>query len=106
MMLQKLLLTFGLLSLAVASAETYRVTLFQPSVVKGTEIKAGDYRLSVTDQKVVLQSGKQSIELTATVENQPAKFESTSVRYRTEAGVSSIAEIRLGGTRMKLVFNP
>lgn len=104
-MSKKLLLAFAILSLTVATAETYRVTLFQPSVVKGTELKAGDYRVNVTDQKVVLQIGKENIELNAVVENGQTKFDSTSVRYRTDGGKASIAEIRLGGTRTKLVFN-
>ena len=40
-MLKKFVLTFAILALAVASAATYKVTLAQPSVVKGNALKAG-----------------------------------------------------------------
>ena len=104
-MFKKFFLTFAVLALAVASAETYRVTLFQPSVVKGKELKAGEYKLNVADQKVVIVSGKNTVEVPVTVETSNQKFDSTTVRYSQEGGKNSIAEIRLGGTKTKLVFN-
>jgi hypothetical protein len=104
-MLKRFVLAFAVLALAVASAETYRVTLFEPSFVKGTELKAGSYRLDVQDQKVVIASGKQSIEVPVTVESVDRKFSSTTVRYVPRDGKNMIAEIRLGGTTTKLVFN-
>ena len=58
-MLKKFVLAFAILALAVASAATYRVTLVQPSVVKGNELKAGDYRLNVQNDKVTIVNGKQ-----------------------------------------------
>jgi hypothetical protein len=102
---QKLILGFAVAALAVASAETYRVTLFQPTVVQGTELKAGDYRVDVKDAKVVIAAGKQSVEAPVKVENGDQKFGSTSVRYATENGKYAIQEIRLGGTKTKLIFN-
>ena len=44
-MLKRFVLAFAILGLAVASAETYRVTLTQPSKLSGKVFKAGDYRL-------------------------------------------------------------
>jgi hypothetical protein len=104
-MFKKFIMTFAVLALAVASAETYRVTLFQPSVVKGTELKAGDYKLNVADQKVMIANGKNSVEVAVKVETADQKFASTTVRYAQEGGKYTIAEIRLGGTKTKLVFN-
>ncbi len=105
-MIKKLILAFAVVALAVASAETYKVTLFQPTLVQGKELKPGDYRINVQDSKVVIARGKQSVETTVKVENVPTKFSSTTVRYATEGGKYSIQEIHLGGTTTKLVFNP
>ncbi len=104
-MLRKLVILLALAAVAAFSAQTYTVTFFQPSVVKGTELKAGDYKIQVTDQKVVLFNGKQPIELPAKVETSDTKFSSTTVRYTNQGGTSEIGEIRLGGSKTKLVFN-
>jgi hypothetical protein len=105
-MLKKFVLTFAILALAVASAATYRVTLFQPSVVKGNELKAGDYRLNVQNDKVTIVNGKHSVEVPVKIENVEQKYDSTAVRYSDEGGKTTISEIRLGGTKTKLVFTP
>jgi hypothetical protein len=104
--MKRFVLGFVILALGVASAETYRFTLFQPSVVQGTELKAGDYKLDLQDSKVVIKSGRQSVEATVKVENSETKFTATTVRYTVENGKHSIQEIRLGGSKTKLVFNP
>ena len=104
-MLKKFILAFTILALAVASAATYKVTL-QPSVVNGTELKEGDYRLIVQTDKVTIVNGKQSIEVPVKIENVTRTYDSTVVRYSQEGGKSSISEIRLGGTKTKLVFTP
>jgi hypothetical protein len=103
-MLKKLILVFSCLALAVASADTHRITLFQSSVLNGTELKPGDYKLEVTDSKVVISKGKESVQATATVENGTEKFNATSVRYSNGSGKYQIREIRIGGTKTKLVF--
>ncbi|MGA2270531.1 MAG: hypothetical protein ABSH44_18825 [Bryobacteraceae bacterium] len=105
-MLRKFVLAFAILALAVASAATYRITLVQPSVVKGTELKAGDYRLNVENDKVTIINGKQSVEVPVKIENVEQKYDSTAVRYSDQGGKSTISEIRLGGTKTKLVFTP
>jgi hypothetical protein len=105
-MIKKFVLAFAILALAVASAATYRITLAQPTSVKGTELKAGEYRLNVQNDKVTLDNGKQSVEVLAKVENVAQKFDGTAVRYSAEGGKSTISEIRLGGTKTKLVFTP
>ena len=105
-MLKKFVLAFAVLALAVASAATYRVTLFQPSVVKGNELKAGDYRLNVQNDKVTIVKGTQSVEVPVKIENVEQKYDSTAVRYSDQGGKLTISEIRLGGTKTKLVFTP
>jgi len=105
-MLKNFVLGFAVFALAGASAETYKVTLFQPTVVEGTELKAGEYKVDVKDSKVIIANGKQSAEAAVKVESADKKFGSTTVRYANAGGKYSIQEIRLGGTRTRLVFNP
>lgn len=103
--MKKFMLGFAVLALAVASAaETHRVTLFQPSVIAGKELKAGDYKLELKDNKVVISQGKNSVETEVKVENSADKFNATSVRYTTSDGKNNVQEIRLGRTNTKLVF--
>jgi len=111
-MLKKLVLVFAILAL-VASAGTvpagprYKITLDQPSVVKGTELKAGDYRLTLGDAKVTitLMNGKNVVETPVKVETTDKKFGETVIGFTKQNGKSVISEIRLGGTKTRLVFN-
>jgi hypothetical protein len=104
-MTSKLLLVFGTLALALASAKTYNLTLLKPAVVAGQELKAGDYKIAVDDTKVVLTKGKVSVESPVKVEKADSKFSSTAVRYANDGGKFRVEEIRLGGTNLRLVFN-
>ncbi len=103
--MKKLIVGFAIAALAVCSAETYKVKLFQPTVVQGTELKAGDYKFEVSANKLTIANGKQTVNVDVKVENGAQKFDATSVRYATANGKSSIQEVRLGGTKTKLVFN-
>ena len=111
-MARKLLIAFAILALAAAFAGTvpvpggnYRITLSQPSVVKGVELQPGEYKLNLTANKVVIDNGKQNVEAQVTVETAPKKFDGNSIRYNSEAGKQNIMEIRIGGTKTKLTFN-
>lgn len=105
-MTKKILLSFATLALAVASAaSSYKVTLFQPSLVAGTELKPGDYKITLTDNKAVITSGKTSVEAAVKTETADSKFSSTTVRYRNGDGKYRVQEIRLGGTTTKIVFD-
>jgi len=105
-MLRKFALLFGTLALMMASAATYKVTLLQPSVLNGNQLKAGEYRLNIGDSQVTITQGKKSIEVPVKVENVQRKFDNTAVRYTEQDGKSMISEILLGGTTTKLVFHP
>lgn len=103
--MKKLLLSFATVALAVASAaSTYRITLFQPSIVAGTELKPGDYKVTLKDDKAVITSGKTSVEAAVRTETADSKFSSTTVRYANGDGKYRVQEIRLGGTNTRLVF--
>ncbi len=102
-MTKKIIFSLATLALAL-SAETHRITLYQPTVLNGKELKPGDYKVEVTDSKAVISRGKDSVESAVRVENTDAKFGATSVRYANGDGKYNLKEIRLGGTKTKLVF--
>jgi len=104
--MKTILLIFAIAALAVASAaENYTLTFFQPSYVAGTELKAGDYELIVSDGHVVFKRGRKEVEAEAEVETAETEFKSTTVSYKNSGGKYHVSEIRLGGTNRKLVFN-
>lgn len=105
-MIRKLALSFSAFALAIASAaSTYTVTLYQPSIVNGTELKPGDYKVEVKDNTVTISKGKQSVQSPVKTETAESKFSSTSVRYLNGDGKYRLQEIRIGGTNTKLVFS-
>jgi len=111
-MFSKFLVAFAILALVVASAgtvpgpgSTYRVTLTQQSVVKGSDLKAGEYQITLGADKATFAAGKTSIEAPAKIETGTEKYRSTAVRYTTENGKAVISEIRIGGTATRLLFN-
>lgn len=104
-MTRKVLLSFMTLAIAVASAgSSYKVTFFQPSLINGSELRPGDYKLTIQDNKAVITSGKTSVEAVVKTETSDSRFSSTSVRYRNGDGKYRVQEIRIGGTNTKLIF--
>ena len=105
-MTRRLLLTLAVLgiSAATAHAKSYTVTLLQPATVAGTELKAGQYSVELKDQAVTIKSGKTEVSAPVKVETEDTKFPSTTVRYANGEGKFRIQEIRLGGTKTKLVL--
>ena len=103
-MLKRFVLAFAILGLAVASAESYRVTLSQPSTVKGKQLKAGEYRLNLENSKLTIVNSSQSVEVPVKVQTGETKFDGTSIRYTGTGDKVSIKEIRLGGTKTTLLF--
>ena len=100
--MKKPMFAFATVALAAASAATkYNVTLFQPTVVNGTELKPGDYKVEVEGDKAVFKQGKTLFETPVRVRDSGAKNRTNTARYIQG---SKLQEIRLGGTRTKLVF--
>jgi hypothetical protein len=98
-------LAIGVLALSgLAQAETYHVTLLKPSVVAGQELKPGDYKVEVNNNKAVISHGKQSIETAVKTETADKKYDSTTVRYELNGDKYKIQEIGIGGTKTKLVI--
>ncbi len=101
----KFCVLFLSVAMVFASAATYSVTLFQPSVVSGTELKAGEYKLTIDGNKATIMKGKEKVEATVKTETTDTKFAATSVRYADQGGKMKVQEIRLGGTMTKVLFN-
>lgn len=111
-MFQRFLVVFAILALVMASAGTvpgpgssFRVNISQPSVVKGADLKPGEYKVSMGADKVTFTGGKTTVEAPAKIETAPEKFKATAVRYVTENGKNVVSEIRIGGTTTVLLFN-
>ena len=91
--------------LAVANARSYAITLFETATVGTTVLKPGDYKLEVNYQTAVIRQGKVQTESPVKVEEGDTKFATTAVRYVSSAdGKVRIQEIRIGGTKTRLVF--
>jgi hypothetical protein len=103
--LPKWILSFCVVALAVASAaSTYQVKFFQPSMVGTTAIEPGEYKIELDGDKAVIKTGKASVHAACKVETGDQKYATTVVRYSND-GKYQVQEIRLGGTKTKLVFN-
>ena len=91
--------------LAVAGTRSYTVSLTMANMLGTTELKPGDYKLEVDGDKAILRQGKMQTESPVKVEEADKKFDNNVVRYVNGAdGKAHIQEIRIGGTRTRLVF--
>ena len=105
MTIRKVLPLFLVAGLAVASGRCYTVNLFQPSLVGATELKPGQYKIEVSDKKAIIRQGKVQTESSVKVEEGDTRFDTTVVRYVNSAdGKVRIQEIRIGGTKTRLLF--
>ena len=102
-MVKNILFGFASLALAVASAATsYNVTFYEPVMINGSELKAGDYKVELKDDKTALiKQGKTVTEAPVKVENDSQKYQRTAVRLNG----MQVEEIRIGGTNTRIVFD-
>ena len=101
----KFLFAFAVLALVIASAKSYTINLFEAAKVGNTELKAGEYKVELVDQKAVIRAGKVESQVPVKVESAPTKYATTSVVYGTDGGTRQVREIHLGGTNTKLVLS-
>jgi len=104
-MIKRILTSFAFVALAVASAASFKISFVEPSVVKGKELKPGDYQLNVKENSVVIKQGKKQVEVPAKVEDAHQKYSRTRVLYNESKGKFSIQEIEIGGTTTKVTFD-
>jgi hypothetical protein len=103
-MLRKVVFSFAVLGLALASAKSYSVSLFEPALAGTTELQPGQYQVSVTGQTATIRIGKTASEVPVKVEASDTKYDNTSVKYVVSGGKKQIQEIHLAGTKTKIVF--
>jgi hypothetical protein len=110
-MLTKFVVAFSILALVAAMAgnvpkgPAYRVTLTQPAVAMGTALKAGEYKVVVSAGIATFIRDKESHEIPVKVETNAKKYATDAVQYDTDRGQVKLAEICVGGTKVRLVFN-
>ncbi len=100
-----LTLTFLAMGAIAQAATTYHITLLKPSVVAGKELKPGEYKIEVDNDKAVISHGKTSVETKVKTEAADKKYDSTTVRYTVDGDKYKIQEIGIGGTKTRLVIN-
>jgi hypothetical protein len=101
-MVKNILLGLASIALAVAiAASSYNVTFYQPVMINGSELKAGDYKLELKDKTAVIKQGKTVTEAPVTIQNDNQKYPRTAVRLNG----MQVEEIRIGGTSTRVVFD-
>jgi hypothetical protein len=75
----------------------------QPDPAK--PLKPGEYVLDLKDTTMVLKNGRVAVESAVKVETLDKTYATTSVRYANGDGKYVVREIRLGGTKLKLVVD-
>jgi len=103
-MKKALAVLFALGISAAYAASSYHVVLYKPTTVNGTQFKAGECKVEIEGDKVVIKQGKTSAEANVTVQTGANKFSATSVSYDGDK-TDQVQEIRLGGTATKLLFD-
>lgn len=78
------------------------MTVSSPLWVGGTQLKPGDYKVTVTGEKVTFTKGKTVVEAPATSGAADKKYSSTTFTSVD----SKLKELYLGGTSTKLTFEP
>ena len=102
-MKKTLLASFLVLAgMALAAGNTYKINIFQDSVVDGKTLKAGDYKIMMENGNAVLKQGNQTIEVPAREETEANKVASTELLYKDG---TNLEQIRVGGTHTRIVFD-
>jgi hypothetical protein len=104
MKLLRFTICYAALALLASAASSFKFTVSQPSIIAGSVIRPGDYRVVVNGDKATLTTGSISLEVPVKVETGTQKFSHTSVETRSEAGKNILNEVQIGGTTTTLVF--
>ena len=101
-----LVLGIGLLPAGASADEpkTYKISVASQSKIGGSELQPGEYKLVVDAPKVQFLKGKDAVDVNAKVETADAKFEHTAITTKVVDGVRQIVEIRIGGSKTRLMF--
>jgi hypothetical protein len=100
----KILLVLAIAGLALASAKSYEIDLYQPALLGNTQLAPGHYSVEITGEKAVVRNGKIHGEAPVKVETMDKKYPTTTVTFAIPDGKMHIQEIHVGGTTTKIVF--
>ena len=96
-----ILCVLGVSSIGIASAKSYYFTLTAPAKAGATQLKAGEYEISIKGtQAIFTNDGGKSVSVPVKIEQSDKKFDSTQV----DTSNDTIREIDLGGSSTKLTF--
>ena len=105
MKMKKLMLGACVFSLGIAAAASnYHVRIADSTWVGQTELKPGEYQVSLDGDKVTFKQGKNVVAVAAKVETSASKFSETQMDIKTENGQAKLKELDLGGTKSKIVI--
>lgn len=95
----------ALLSVSLAGAKNYSITLSDTCLAGTTQLKPGEYTVKLDGSKVVLvdRSGRR-MEVPAKVETVERKFERTAVTISKADGTNRLQSIDLAGSKSRVVF--
>lgn len=95
---------FALFALsATVFAASHKVTIYQPMVVGGVELRPGDYKVEVENGKMTMRSGKVVAEAAVREATAERRFDATSTKYADENGKLRLKEVRIGGTTKQYI---
>ena len=100
-----ILITASLALTTLAGAATYNFKLADSVTIDGKVLKPGNYKVEVKDNIAVIRDGKDSTEVKVKTESVDHKYDSTTVRYSKDGNKNNLEEIRIGGSKTKLVFD-
>lgn len=98
------ILGLALLALSAAAAKDFTISLYQPATVAGKSLAAGEYKLAVHGDTATIWDRKDKVDIPVKVVESDQKFSSTTVRFDTANGHNVVQEIKLAGTKTRLVF--
>jgi hypothetical protein len=102
----KRLAIVALLCVPFVSAKSYTFNLADKVQVGATQLKPGEYSVSVKgSEATITDSGGHRTQTAVKVEAADSPFEETSVVVTTAGGAPKIEYIGLKGSKDKLVFN-
>jgi hypothetical protein len=100
--MKKLAVSVFTVAMAVASAASaVKVDLLSPMTVSGTELKAGEYKVTVEGSTATFKSDKKTVTVPASVVTGGEKFHNTMM----ESAGSTLKSIHIGGTDTTIVFS-
>jgi hypothetical protein len=94
-------------ALVAAGPKSYNLKLFQRSTIGGKSLPAGEYKIEIADQKAIIRDGKTDVaEAPVQVQTAESTYKTTSMRLAGGGDAPRVEVIRLGGTKMTLLFSP